>query len=311
MDQQHQLPSTDGDSPSEHNGGEGDVRSRSRRSISPRKQSNGASGVGDSGSKEFSDAGQEADVSLKRRRDSGDDEAGGDGSRSLDDKESHRRDRRESSSSQNALGQRGVAQTAEDSKSTSKPSDAEARSGSEAKRPRFDHELKRSGQRMFGFALGTLKKAAAAEKTEAQLKREELEKRLQEKLQQQKQEVAEKVRQDMEVRRAKIQALRQEEDERRAALIKVVLKNQTENLSHFISTKTEPPVFFVPAKTNYRIDAKIKESRAAAEELRKRESPEAETTKEELKSLPPPESKDPGYDGMHLDDETEAVDAIE
>ncbi|KAJ1567715.1 hypothetical protein HK405_005022 [Cladochytrium tenue] len=135
------------------------------------------------------------------------------------------------------------------------------------KRPRLDGELKRRGQRLFGVVLGTLNKAAAKSKTEADLKREEVDRRLHDRIQQENQEVAEKVRQETEVRKARLQEIRAREDERRAAFCKLVYRNQTANLSNFLKTKTGPPIYFLPAKSNARIAAVLASQKAQVGEI--------------------------------------------
>ncbi|KAJ3293556.1 hypothetical protein HK104_004371 [Borealophlyctis nickersoniae] len=128
-----------------------------------------------------------------------------------------------------------------------------------AKRPRLELSSKdqQRSRRLFGALVGTLKtfKAQTGKKTEAEMKREELEKRLAEKIQKEKEELASKVKQEIEERKAKKAAQRQEDDAKRIAFTKEVLKNQTRTLSNFIKTKTDPPIFFLPLNHN---DATIK-----------------------------------------------------
>ncbi|KAJ3327075.1 hypothetical protein HDU76_012380 [Blyttiomyces sp. JEL0837] len=140
---------------------------------------------------------------------------------------------------------------------------AEASSGSQAKRPRFDD--KKRGQRFFGSVLlGTLTKfkETTAKKSEADLRREELLKRQQEKQKQLNEELAEKSKQEAESRRARILAHRQAEEERRMTMTKQVSTSQATHLSNFIKTKTNPPIFFLPGKNN----SKTNQALAAAQE---------------------------------------------
>ncbi|KAJ1567019.1 hypothetical protein HK405_007486 [Cladochytrium tenue] len=182
------------------------------------------------------------------------------------------------------------------------------------KRPRLDGELKRRGQRLFGVVLGTLNKAAAKSKTEADLKREEVDRRLHDRIQQENQEVAEKVRQETEVRRARLQEIRAREDERRAAFCNLVFRNQAANLSNFLKTKTGPPIYFLPAKSNARIAAVLARQKAEAGEIAvaAEETPKPDNTilaasvgaaREDDSEVPGGDVKD---EAMMLDDHNDA-----
>ncbi|KAJ3112564.1 hypothetical protein HDU96_004415 [Phlyctochytrium bullatum] len=124
----------------------------------------------------------------------------------------------------------------------------------EVKRPRIDNDpqQRKRGQRMFGVLLGTLSKfkETTNKKTEAEIRREQLEQRLQEKLKKEHEELQERVRQDQETKRARIAAQRQEEARKRAQTIKETQASQRANLARYLRTKTEPSVFFLPATHN-------------------------------------------------------------
>ncbi|KAI9298481.1 hypothetical protein K502DRAFT_362367 [Neoconidiobolus thromboides FSU 785] len=106
------------------------------------------------------------------------------------------------------------------------------------------------GKRMFGVLMGTLTKfqSEARNKSNGELKREEIEQKVNEKLQKEKEELS---RQKEEERQIKIQ--RQEE------ILRMKLKKETEiletiregynNTKHlFLSTNTEPKIYFMPNK---------------------------------------------------------------
>ncbi|CAI2163776.1 11772_t:CDS:2 [Funneliformis geosporum] len=93
----------------------------------------------------------------------------------------------------------------------------------EAKRPRLNitsNEAKKRGQRLFGVLLGTLTKfkTESQNKSEAEIKREQIDQKLQEKL-------------------------KKDHDE-----LKECWKNQKRNLANFLCTTSEPPLYYLPAR---------------------------------------------------------------
>ncbi|KAJ3196902.1 hypothetical protein HK101_007267 [Irineochytrium annulatum] len=135
-------------------------------------------------------------------------------------------------------------------------------------RPRLDDtQSKKRGQRMFGVLLGTLSKfkETSTKKSEADLRREELEQRLQAKIQKQKEELSEKLRLEGEQRRARVQAFKEEEERKRLLYTTEIKKAQALNLSRYLKTKTEPVMFFMPAKHTEATQKILEESKAAHE----------------------------------------------
>ncbi|KAJ3219102.1 hypothetical protein HDU67_002758 [Dinochytrium kinnereticum] len=122
------------------------------------------------------------------------------------------------------------------------------------KKPRKeDQQQRKRGQRMFGVLLGTLskfKETATKQKTEAEIRREQLEQRLQQKIQKENEEIAEKVSRENEIKRQRMKAQREEEVRQRAEFTNNVVKAQQANLSRYIPTTTKPTIYFAPAKHN-------------------------------------------------------------
>ncbi|KAJ3012350.1 UNVERIFIED_CONTAM: hypothetical protein HDU68_001246 [Siphonaria sp. JEL0065] len=121
------------------------------------------------------------------------------------------------------------------------------------KRPRSaattDEQTNR-GKRMFGALMGTLTKQTTTTKTEAEKRREEIEKRLREKLEAEKALLAQEVEKEKEAKAAEKRERLKEESEKRELLTAAFIKKQKENLAHFIKTKTEPAIYFLPGKHN-------------------------------------------------------------
>ncbi|CAJ0887375.1 5396_t:CDS:2 [Entrophospora sp. SA101] len=90
----------------------------------------------------------------------------------------------------------------------------------ESKRPRLDmnnSELKKRGQRMFGVLLGTLTKfkSESQNKSEAEIKREQIEQKLKEKLKKDHEELVEKMKREEEERKEKVAKDKREAEQKR------------------------------------------------------------------------------------------------
>jgi len=123
----------------------------------------------------------------------------------------------------------------------------------DAKRPRLDmnnNEVKKRSQRLFGMLLGTLTKFKneSQNKTEAEIKREQIEQKLQEKLKKDHEELVEKMKREEQERKEKIAREKREAEEKRINDLKECWKNQKRNLANFLCTTTEPPLYYLPAK---------------------------------------------------------------
>ncbi|KAK9766182.1 hypothetical protein K7432_004919 [Basidiobolus ranarum] len=151
----------------------------------------------------------------------------------------------------------------------------------ETKRPRLveDKEVKRRGQRMFGMLLGTLNKIKdqSKHKSEAEIKREKLEQKLQEKLKKEKEELAEKVKVEQESRKEKILAQRKVDERKRKGELRENLKNQKNKLAGFLKTKTTPALYYLPAKPSGRhMDTIAEQKKTVEEEFKKLEEQDEE-----------------------------------
>ncbi|KAJ3099702.1 hypothetical protein HDU97_002871 [Phlyctochytrium planicorne] len=135
----------------------------------------------------------------------------------------------------------------------------------ESKRPRISTAQQRQrGQRMFGVLLGTLSKfkETNTKKTEAvgvisnpffkvEIRREQLEQRLQEKLKKEQEEIAEKVRKDREEWKERNRIAKEEEDKKRQIQAKETVAAHLSHQARFLSTTTTKiPVFWLPAEHN-------------------------------------------------------------
>ncbi|KAI9009791.1 pinin/SDK/memA/ protein conserved region-domain-containing protein [Gaertneriomyces semiglobifer] len=129
--------------------------------------------------------------------------------------------------------------------------DTNAENGSpEVKRPRRtgDAQMKQRSQRLFGVLVGTLNKfkADTGHKSEKEKQREELEKRLAEKLKKEKEEISEEVKKEREERAARIEEERKQTVAETSKQTKEFLRNQKIHLSTYIPTKTNPPIYYLP-----------------------------------------------------------------
>ncbi|KAJ3403224.1 hypothetical protein HDU80_004385, partial [Chytriomyces hyalinus] len=126
------------------------------------------------------------------------------------------------------------------------------------------------GKRLFGVLMGTLnrnKKEAELPKSEAERKREDLEKRLREKLEAEKLRLREEVEKEQAVKAKALAEKREAETQQRNTQAAAALSKHARNMAHFVKTVTEPPVLFLPAgKPNERI-RKILEDQLKAVEV--------------------------------------------
>ncbi|KAJ3090992.1 hypothetical protein HK102_001991 [Quaeritorhiza haematococci] len=209
-------------------------------------------------------------------------------------------------------------QTHDDHHNHNRHSGSGAPSGQQqAKRPRVDSlnpESKKRGQRLFGVLMGHLNKfkEQSTQKSEAEIRREQLEARLQEKLRKEKEELAEKVKRDHEERRERLLTQRQEEDAKRQADMKQTWKTQRSQLSHFIRTTSKPCIYYLPAKHNDRTlqllaDSKRLHAMEDQEENQEHEEPGREGEHQERKMRDDDgednSSKTPGTSNDKLDED--------
>ncbi|TPX52431.1 hypothetical protein SeMB42_g01422 [Synchytrium endobioticum] len=129
-----------------------------------------------------------------------------------------------------------------------------------------DVESRKRGQRMFGSILGTLNKAKqeTQHKSASQLKREELEKKLQEKLAKEKDELEAKVKQDNEERKEKFLAARKADDEKRFAVAIQHLRSHKQHLSNWLKTTAHPSIYYLPAKLSEETQQKLADAKRQA-----------------------------------------------
>jgi len=90
----------------------------------------------------------------------------------------------------------------------------------DAKRPRLDmtnNEVKKRSQRLFGMLLGTLTKFKneSQNKTEAEIKREQIDQKLQEKLKKDHEELVEKMKREEQERKEKVAREKREAEEKK------------------------------------------------------------------------------------------------
>ncbi|KAJ3340358.1 GET complex subunit get1 [Gonapodya sp. JEL0774] len=121
------------------------------------------------------------------------------------------------------------------------------------KRSRLDTnnvEIKQRSKRLFGQLLGTLNKfkEQSGTKSEAQIRREEFEARLAEKLAKEKAELASKVAVENEERRKAREEHRKKEDQERRVALNALHRRYKSNMSNFVKTKADPPIYYLPAK---------------------------------------------------------------
>ncbi|RIB05922.1 pinin/SDK/memA/ protein conserved region-domain-containing protein [Gigaspora rosea] len=123
----------------------------------------------------------------------------------------------------------------------------------ETKRPRLDmnnKEVKKRSRKMFGVLLDTLTKFKneSQNKTEAEIKREQIERKLQEKLKKEHEELQENIRREEQERRERIVREKREAEEKRTNEAKICWATQKKNLANFLRTSTQPSLYYLPAK---------------------------------------------------------------
>ncbi|ORY36921.1 hypothetical protein BCR33DRAFT_721835 [Rhizoclosmatium globosum] len=140
-------------------------------------------------------------------------------------------------------------------------------STNERKRPRSgaNDEATSRGKRMFGAIFGTLSKAQIQPKTESELKREETEKRLREKLAAEKASLAAEIEAEREKKAKEKEERLKGEQEKRDAEKADTIRRQKENVAHFIKLGGEPGIYFKPGKHNARTQKVVDEQLKALE----------------------------------------------
>ncbi|RHZ89763.1 hypothetical protein Glove_11g72 [Diversispora epigaea] len=125
----------------------------------------------------------------------------------------------------------------------------------ETKRPRLDikdAEVKKRGQRIFGVLLGTLTKFKndIQNKTEADIKREQIVQKTQDKLKKEHEELVNKMKKEEEERKEKIAKEKKEAEEKRLKELQECWTTQKKNLANFLRTNTEPSLYYLPARVS-------------------------------------------------------------
>ncbi|KAJ3188460.1 hypothetical protein HDU85_005612 [Gaertneriomyces sp. JEL0708] len=149
-----------------------------------------------------------------------------------------------------AAAERVAEKRPADTADTTDDTNAADNASPEVKRPRRtgDAQMKQRSQRLFGVLVGTLNKfkADTGHKSEKEKQREELEKRLAEKLKKEKEEISEEVKKEREERTARIEEERKQTVAETSKQTKEFLRNQKIHLSTYIPTKTNPPIYYLP-----------------------------------------------------------------
>ncbi|KAJ3047909.1 hypothetical protein HK097_011047 [Rhizophlyctis rosea] len=153
----------------------------------------------------------------------------------------------------------------DDARSPTAPEAGEIVNGaSDAKRPRLamNEEGKNRSRRLFGSLLGTLNKfkETTTQKTDAEKKREEIDRKLAEKLQQEKQELSEKVQREIKEKRERRESQRLEDEIRIATFAAETLRSHNKLMANYLKTTTQPSIYYLPKKHN----AKTEEILAAS-----------------------------------------------
>lgn len=125
-----------------------------------------------------------------------------------------------------------------------------------------DDKTKSRNKRMFGILLGTLQKFKddSSQKTEKDLRREEINKKLEEAEKKEKEELSSQRRELFTERRAKQAELRLLQRKVDMAELQEEWDKHGEKLSHFIMTKANPPIFYMPAKHSDKTQKLLEES---------------------------------------------------
>ncbi|KAG0165275.1 hypothetical protein DFQ28_008965 [Apophysomyces sp. BC1034] len=177
----------------------------------------------------------------------------------------------------------------------------------EPKRPRLalNADGKKRGQRLFGVLLGTLNKFKddSQQMSEADKKRQEIQNKLQEKLDVEKKELAEAIKADREKKEEQNIALKRKRQREAEEKRDTVIVQQQEYLANFIKTETTPALYYRPSKLTPELEQRLVEQKENAqkerhlyeerrEERSKDEEPETESVNEEKEQTPPAELDD-------------------
>lgn len=126
-----------------------------------------------------------------------------------------------------------------------------------------DDKTKSRNRRMFGVLLqGTLQKFkdTNSQKTDKDLRREEINRKLEEAEQKEREELSSQRKELFTERRAKQAELRILQRKVDMAELQEEWDKHGEKLSHFIMTKANPPIFYMPAKHNEKTEKLLEES---------------------------------------------------
>jgi len=127
----------------------------------------------------------------------------------------------------------------------------------EKPRPSLDtssEETKKRSKKLFGVLIGTLKsfKNEISNKTEAEQRREELEQKIQQKVKEEQETFKEEQRRALQEQKEKEMTLREEikqqQEHKELELLNLKWGNHRTQLSCFLKTKAEPPIYYKPAK---------------------------------------------------------------
>ncbi|KAF7727819.1 hypothetical protein EC973_007050 [Apophysomyces ossiformis] len=165
----------------------------------------------------------------------------------------------------------------------------------EPKRPRLtlNADGKKRGQRLFGVLLGTLNKFKddSQQMSEAEKKRQEIQNKLQEKLDVEKRELAETIKAERERKEEQNIALkrrRQREAEEKRDAIRV---QQQEHLASFFKTESTPALYYRPNKLTPEMEQRLAEQKENAEKERKLYEERKEARSKEALAEPEVEEK--------------------
>ncbi|RUS24259.1 pinin/SDK/memA/ protein conserved region-domain-containing protein [Jimgerdemannia flammicorona] len=159
------------------------------------------------------------------------------------------------------------------------------------KRPRLDTtnpDVRKRGQRMFANILGTLTKFKneSQHKSEAEIKREQIEQKLQEKLKRERDELSIKMRKEDEDKKAKAIEQKKMEEEKRLNLIRNTARLQKSYLANYILTDAQPRLYYLPAKATEDMKRQIESQRAeASRQIREEEERDRERERDQAGTM--------------------------
>ncbi|RUS18472.1 pinin/SDK/memA/ protein conserved region-domain-containing protein [Endogone sp. FLAS-F59071] len=165
------------------------------------------------------------------------------------------------------------------------------RTNSVTKRPRLDTtnpDVRKRGQRMFANILGTLTKFKneAQHKSEAEIKREQIEQKLQEKLKRERDELSSKMRREEEQRKAKLIEQKRLDEERKINEVRNATRKQRSRLANFLLTDAVPRLHYLPAKLTDDMTRQIESQRAkVADQLHEEEEQDRERERERQEKM--------------------------